>query len=50
MKPRCLIIFEESCRTDVTRKAYLFQLKKLERPDLYDKKTVNEKLDVFVIA
>jgi len=28
MKPRCLIIFEESCRTDVTRKAYLFQLDK----------------------
>jgi len=27
-----------------------FELKKLERPDLYDKKTVNEKLDVFVIA
>lgn len=26
------------------------ELKKLERPDLYDKKTVNEKLDVFVIA
>jgi len=26
IKPRCLILFEESCRAEKTRKSYLFQL------------------------
>jgi hypothetical protein len=27
-KPRCLVLFEESCRSKFTKKAYLFELKK----------------------
>jgi integrase/recombinase XerD len=27
-KPRCLVLFEESCRSEFTKKAYLFELKK----------------------
>ena len=30
-KPRCLVLFEESCRSEVTRKGYLFELNKFSK-------------------
>jgi len=27
-KPRCLVLFEESCKSEITKKGYLFELKK----------------------
>ena len=30
-KPRCLILFEESCKSEITKKGYLFELKKFLR-------------------
>jgi len=27
-KPRCLVLFEESCKSKATKKSYLFELKK----------------------
>ncbi len=30
-KPRCLVLFEESCKSEITKKGYLFELKKFLR-------------------